>query len=84
MAFDGICIAAITKECNDKLINSRIYKIAQPEKDELILTLKAQSGTYRLFLSADASLPLLYFCEENKQRTEVIITLGDQRPVFLN
>ncbi len=67
MAFDGLCIAAITKECNEKLINSRIYKIAQPEKDELILTLKAQSGTYRLFLSADASLPLIYFCEENKQ-----------------
>lgn len=67
MAFDGLCIAAITKECNEKLINSRIYKIAQPEKDELILTLKAQSGTYRLFLSADASLPLIYFCGENKQ-----------------
>ncbi len=67
MAFDGICISAITKECNEKILNSRIYKIAQPEKDELILTLKASSGTYRLFLSADASLPLLYFCEENKQ-----------------
>lgn len=67
MAFDGICISAITKECNEKILNSRIYKIAQPEKDELILTLKAQSGTYRLFLSADASLPLIYFCEENKQ-----------------
>lgn len=67
MAFDGLCIAAITKECNEKIINSRIYKIAQPEKDELILTLKAPSGTYRLFLSADASLPLIYFCEENKQ-----------------
>ena len=67
MAFDGICIAAITKECTEKLIGSRINKIAQPEKDELILTLKAQDGTYRLFLSADASLPLIYFCEENKQ-----------------
>ena len=67
MAFDGLCIAAITKECNEKIINSRIYKIAQPEKDELILTLKAQNGTYRLFLSADASLPLIYFCGENKQ-----------------
>lgn len=67
MAFDGLCIAAITKECNEKILNSRIYKIAQPEKDELILTLKAQNGTYRLFLSADASLPLIYFCEENKQ-----------------
>ena len=63
MAFDGICIAAITKECTEKLIGSRINKIAQPEKDELILTLKAQVGTYRLFLSADASLPLIYFCE---------------------
>ena len=50
MAFDGICISAITKECNEKILNSRIYKIAQPEKDELILTLKASSGTYRLFL----------------------------------
>ena len=67
MAFDGICISAITKECNEKILNSRIYKIAQPEKDELILTLKAQSGTFRLFFSFDASLPLIYFCEENKQ-----------------
>lgn len=67
MAFDGICIAAIVKECNEKILNSRIYKIAQPEKDELILTLKTQTNTYRLFLSADASLPLIYFCGENKQ-----------------
>ena len=67
MAFDGICIAAITKECNEKIINSRIYKIAQPEKDELILTLKSSNGTNRLFISADASLPLMYFCDENKQ-----------------
>ena len=66
MAFDGITIASLTKECQDKILNSRIYKIAQPEKDELILTLKAESGTYRLFLSADASLPLMYFCDENK------------------
>ena len=66
MAFDGITIASLTKECQDKILNSRIYKIAQPEKDESILTLKAESGTYRLFLSADASLPLMYFCDENK------------------
>ena len=67
MAFDGITISAITKECNEKILNSRIYKIAQPEKDELILTLRSESGTHRLFLSADASLPLIYFCDENKQ-----------------
>ena len=70
MAFDGITIACIVKECREKLINARIYKIAQPERDELILTCKVGGGSkeqYRLLLSADASLPLCYFTEENKK-----------------
>lgn len=69
MAFDGITIACIVKECREKLTGARIYKIAQPEKDELILTCKAATGReqYRLLLSADASLPLCYFVEENKK-----------------
>lgn len=70
MAFDGITIACMAKECREKLIGARIYKIAQPEKDELILTCKVGGGSkeqYRLLLSADASLPLFYFTEENKK-----------------
>ena len=67
MAFDGIVIANLVKEFNDKLIESRIYKIAQTEDDELLLTLKAGKEQYRLLMSASASLPLLYFTEKNKQ-----------------
>lgn len=68
MAFDGITVAAIVKELRENLIGSRIYKIAQPEADELLLTLKTQNGgARRLLISADASLPLLYFSEYNKQ-----------------
>lgn len=66
MAFDGITIASIVKECNDCLIGSRIYKIAQPEADELLLTLKTANGQKRLLISAGASLPLIYFTENNK------------------
>ena len=66
MAFDGITIANIVKECNDFLIGSRIYKIAQPEADELLLTLKTEQGQKRLLISAGASLPLIYFTENNK------------------
>jgi len=67
MAFDGITIANITKELNDTLTGSRIYKIAQPENDELLLTLKtADGGQKRLLLSASASLPLVYLTESNK------------------
>ena len=67
MAFDGITIANITSELNKTLPGGRIYKIAQPESDELLLTIKNHSTQYRLFLSADASLPLVYLTESNKQ-----------------
>lgn len=66
MAFDGITIANLVKEMNDTIIGCRIYKIAQPENDELILTIKGSCGQKRLFLSASASLPLVYFTESNK------------------
>ena len=66
MAFDGVTIANVVKELNDTLIGCRIYKIAQPEADELLLTIKGSCGQKRLFLSASASLPLIYFTETNK------------------
>lgn len=67
MAFDGITIANIVKELNDNILGGRIYKIAQPESDELLLTIKNNSSQYRLLLSADASLPLVYLTDKNKQ-----------------
>ena len=66
MAFDGVTIAGIVSELKDKLIGNRIYKIAQPEKDELILTVKGSCGQVRMLMSADASLPLLYLTQKNK------------------
>ena len=66
MAFDGITVAALTRELNDTLSGGRISKIAQPEADELLITIKNQKNTCRLFLSADASLPLAYLTENNK------------------
>ena len=66
MAFDGITIANIIKELRQTLLGGRIYKIAQPESDELLLTVKNNGAQYRLLLSADASLPLVYLTDTNK------------------
>ena len=66
MAFDGMTIAGIVKELNEKITGGRIYKIAQPEKDELILTIKNHGGQVRVLMSADASLPLIYMTDTNK------------------
>ena len=69
MAFDGITVANIVKELSDLLTDGRVYKIAQTESDELLLTIKVpaeKGGQHRLYLSADASLPLVYMSDENK------------------
>lgn len=66
MAFDGITVAALVAEFSEKLNEGRIYKIAQPETDELLLTIKANKTQYRLLISANASLPLAYFTKNNK------------------
>ncbi len=66
MAFDGITVAAVVKELNQELSGGRIYKIAQPEADELLLTIKNHSGQHKLMLSADASLPLIYLTQISK------------------
>ncbi len=66
MAFDGITIAAMVKELNTSLKGGRINKIAQPESDELLITVRGQDGQKRLLLSASPSLPLLYFTSKNR------------------
>lgn len=45
---------------------ARIYKIAQPEPDELLITIKTPEGQRKLYISASASLPLIYLTDENK------------------
>jgi predicted ribosome quality control (RQC) complex YloA/Tae2 family protein len=66
MAFDGITVFAVTQELNKYLLNGRIAKIAQPEPDELLITIKGPEGQKRLYISANASLPLIYLTDDNK------------------
>ncbi len=70
MAFDGVVIANIVSDMRKRLIGGRIYKIYQPEKDEINLVIKNQGNTYRLMLNASASLPLAYFLSENKKNPQ--------------
>lgn len=66
MAFDGIVVANIAHELQEQLADGRIAKIAQPETDELLLTIKSPKGQRRLCISASASLPLIYLTDKNK------------------
>ena len=59
MAFDGITIANIAQELNQTIVGGKINKIAQPENDELMITIKNNRTVYnrsplgKCFASAD-------------------------------
>ena len=71
MAFDGIVISNLSFELNTNLVGGRISKISMPEENELIFTIKNNAKTYRLLISASASLPLVYLTDVNKPAPKV-------------
>jgi len=66
VALDGIAINALVREFDEKFKDLRIDKIYQPEHDELLLFLHGKSGSYKLFLSANASIARACISEEAK------------------
>ncbi len=66
MAFDGITVAALARELNDRLRDGHLQKIAQPEPDELLLTIKNNRENHRLQISVNASLPLMHLTGQTK------------------
>lgn len=75
MAFDGTVVRALSKELHDNIAGGRISKISQPEKDEILLTIRGMGKDKRLLISANPSLPLICFVNENKAS-------GNQAPAF--
>ena len=65
MALDGIVISNLIYDLDRTVKGARISKIAQPETDELLFTLKGPGGQTRLSISASASAP----AQAHRQRT---------------
>ncbi|WP_346961609.1 NFACT RNA binding domain-containing protein [Clostridium sp.] len=67
MALDGLYLRALANEIKNTLISSRIDKITQPEKDEIILSFKINRKPVRLLLNANASYPRINFIDYSKE-----------------
>lgn len=63
MPFDAVYMSALKDELSEVLPTSRIDKINQPERDELILSLRTPQGNKKLLISANPSAPRIHFTE---------------------
>ena len=61
MPLDAICLQGVVGELAPQLIGSRIEKIQQPARDQIILLLR---GSRRLFLNAGANQPRIHLTEQ--------------------
>ena len=67
MPMDGLTLGFITNELREALRDGRIEKVTQPEKDMLVLTVRAVGQNRRLLLSAAPAFARVHLTEASYQ-----------------
>ncbi|NLU49871.1 MAG: fibronectin/fibrinogen-binding protein [Syntrophomonadaceae bacterium] len=70
MPFDGLAIAALCRELGPQLENQRIERIYQPEKDEIIISVRRRKDS-RLLISANPRWARFHTTNERKENPAV-------------
>ena len=65
MPLDAIYLSALTAELKDKLVGGRIDKVQQPERDMLLLSLRAKGENLRLLLAAGTGNARVHLTESS-------------------
>ena len=71
MALDGGYLRYICNEINEKAANSRVEKVYQPNKDEIVLGFRGLKGAYKLLVSSRANSPRINFTEYAPENPKV-------------
>lgn len=70
MPFDGLTLGFMIREMQETLRDGRIEKVSQPEKDMLVLLIRAQGKNHRLLLSAAPSFARVHLTQVPYQNPE--------------
>ena len=60
---DGLTLGFIARELQETLRDGRVEKVTQPEKDMLVLLVRAQGKNHRLLLSAAPAYPRVHLTQ---------------------
>lgn len=67
MPFDGLTLGFMARELRETLADGRIERVNQPEKDMLVLLVRAQGANHRLLLSAAPSFARVHLTKAQYQ-----------------
>jgi predicted ribosome quality control (RQC) complex YloA/Tae2 family protein len=67
MALDGIYLYSLINDLEKSILNSKIDKINQPEKDEIILTLRKDRKNLKLLISASPRFARIHLTNSIKE-----------------
>ena len=67
MALDGIFLQSILQQLKMEFINGRVDKINQPEKDEIIISIKKDRKSKKLLISASSNYPRINITNSTKE-----------------
>ncbi len=70
MAFDALALYKITKELKETILDARIDRVLQPERDEVVLCLRTFRDSFRLVLSASSAHPRVHLTEVAKKNPQ--------------
>ncbi len=67
MALDGVALSNVTYELNKLLVGGRVDKIYQPEKDEIIISIRSLGNNYKLLLTSNANHARIHLTQTQKE-----------------
>ncbi len=71
MSFDGFVTRCVVDELREKILKGKIDKIHQPERDEIVMSIRTFGGTYKLLLSASASNPRIHLTTIQRENPNI-------------
>ncbi|MEG1819571.1 MAG: NFACT RNA binding domain-containing protein [Oscillospiraceae bacterium] len=78
MALDGMFLNCLKEEIAQVAVGTRVDKVYQPSREEIVLNLRSRNGSFRLLMSARANSPRVHFTQytpENPQKPPMLCML---------
>ncbi len=71
MPLDAFCLNAVAKELDKTLTGSRIEKVYQPDRSEIVLQTRGLGGARRLLVSISSNAPRIHFIESSRENPAI-------------